>query len=146
MMFAQALPDPNHFASIGWVCVILAAIAVGANQINDFFDRRTGAKSKRQISFEFEPLSKREHQEHVAHNDLEHRAILAAIEREKESNQKHGSERSKTLFAEIHKVRDETISQINARCNEQDKRIIRTLLGVSALCAKQGIAMPREET
>ncbi len=140
------LPDPNHFASIGWVIMSLAALALMANQISDFFDRRSGAKNKREVSFEFEAVSKEEHTQQVRKNEIEHKQILDAIEREKEANQRHASERSRTLFVEIHKVRDETVKTINDRCGEQDKRIIRTLIGVSALCAKQGISMPREET
>jgi len=41
MMFlaqaAPSLPDPNHFASIGWVIVILVAVVVGLNQVVSFW-------------------------------------------------------------------------------------------------------------
>lgn len=32
MMLAETLPDPNHFASIGWVCVAAVAIIIGLRQ------------------------------------------------------------------------------------------------------------------
>jgi len=33
----QGLPDPNHFASVGWVVVILVAVVVGLNTVLDFY-------------------------------------------------------------------------------------------------------------
>lgn len=46
MMLAQVLPDPNHFSSIGWVVVILAALAFGANAVMDLVSRMRGDDSK----------------------------------------------------------------------------------------------------
>ena len=46
MMLAETLPDPNHFSSIGWVIVILAAIAFGANAVLDLVDRMRGKSDK----------------------------------------------------------------------------------------------------
>lgn len=34
---ALPLPDPNHFASVGWVIVIFVAVLVGANQVISFY-------------------------------------------------------------------------------------------------------------
>lgn len=42
MMLAQILPDPNHFASIGWVIVILVALAAGTNQLWEMVSRWRG--------------------------------------------------------------------------------------------------------
>lgn len=41
-MFAE-LPAPEHFSSIGWVIVILSAIAMGGNQVWEIINRLRGA-------------------------------------------------------------------------------------------------------
>ena len=46
MMLAETLPDPNNFASIGWVVVILASLAFGANAVLDLVDRVRGRNDK----------------------------------------------------------------------------------------------------
>jgi hypothetical protein len=48
-LLAQAvppLPDPNHFASVGWVIVILVAVLVGANQVLSFYKEHIAEKPK----------------------------------------------------------------------------------------------------
>jgi len=42
MMLAETLPDPNSYASIGWWCVIAAALAFGINQIWELVNRTRG--------------------------------------------------------------------------------------------------------
>lgn len=43
---ALPLPDPNHFASVGWVIVILVAVIVGANQVISFYKDHLSEKPK----------------------------------------------------------------------------------------------------
>jgi hypothetical protein len=40
------LPDPNHFASVGWVIVILVAVLVGANQVITFYKDHISEKPR----------------------------------------------------------------------------------------------------
>ena len=42
MILADILPDPNAFSSIGWVIVILASLAFGANAVLDLVSRARG--------------------------------------------------------------------------------------------------------
>lgn len=42
MILAETLPDPNHYASIGWLLVSIAAIAYGANHIWELVNRMRG--------------------------------------------------------------------------------------------------------
>jgi hypothetical protein len=46
MILAETLPDPNSFASIGWVVVILAALAFGGNSVLDLVGRLRGDNDK----------------------------------------------------------------------------------------------------
>lgn len=46
MILAETLPDPNHYGSIGWVVVILAALAFGANSVLDLVGRLRGDNDK----------------------------------------------------------------------------------------------------
>lgn len=41
-MMAEVLPDPSSFSSIGWVIVILAALAFGVNAVLDLVARMRG--------------------------------------------------------------------------------------------------------
>jgi len=70
-MLAQ-LPDPNHFASIGWVTVILVAIIVGLNQgialVKSMKDKPSPLDVASESASKF--VSKSEcHLLHVASND-----------------------------------------------------------------------------
>ena len=61
-MFAEAatsLPDPNHFASIGWLLVGLAAIAFGANQVVSLWGKiatPSGADAMHAAAAKFQPV------------------------------------------------------------------------------------------
>ncbi|NJL18799.1 MAG: hypothetical protein HC901_00280 [Bdellovibrionaceae bacterium] len=79
-MLAEAtttLPDPNHFSSLGWVIVILAAIAVGANQISDFFDRRSGVNKQRDVNIIDDGVSRAEFLAAETENKKIHDQIFA---------------------------------------------------------------------
>jgi hypothetical protein len=43
MIFAEQLPDPGTFSSIGWVIVILASLAFGANAVMELVSRLRGS-------------------------------------------------------------------------------------------------------
>jgi hypothetical protein len=43
---ALPLPDPNHFASVGWVIVIFVAVLVGANQVLSFYKEHMTERPK----------------------------------------------------------------------------------------------------
>ena len=80
------MPDPNSFASIGWVIVAIAALCVCANQIDDFFKRRAGQDGHRTVGpqpFEVkaaaEFLHKRDHDAHHAWDMTEHNNLFKKI-------------------------------------------------------------------
>jgi hypothetical protein len=42
MMLSQSLPAPEHFSSIGWVIVVIVALAAGINQVWDMVNKGRG--------------------------------------------------------------------------------------------------------
>ena len=106
MMFAQ-LPDPNHFSSIGWILVGLAALALCANQVHDFVQRWRGTDNTRQISPQ--PLA-------VEITKTLHEQFAAKIEVEK--LKEHTTQRHVQIFASIDRVEREARQNLDDRFNE----------------------------
>jgi hypothetical protein len=80
------MPDPNHFSSVGWIILSLAALAMAFNQIDDFVKRRQGKDGDRMVGpqpFEIkaatEYLHKHEFVEHAKHNTNTHNAMFSAL-------------------------------------------------------------------
>lgn len=71
--------------------------------------------------------------------------IETEVKEDREKNQIHASQRSHTIFDAIEKLRTEVTKRIDERCDKQDLRINRTMIGVAALCARSNIQMPAEE-
>ena len=122
MMLAETLPDPNSFASIGWVVVILAAIAFGANSVLDLVSRMRGDNNKpTQIA---QPLAvelveelheqfagKRIFEEHVKNNTERHGQIFKRIEKVEEDT-RNSIVRE---VAQINNERRQTLESLNRR-------------------------------
>jgi hypothetical protein len=94
-MFAELqLPDPNHFSSIGWACVILVMIVTGIRQIvglrNDLKDRPTGA----------EALA-------TAQGNFATQGALTSLEVKIEEQRKASEESRARIYARMDKQREE---------------------------------------
>lgn len=83
-MLAQTqppLPDPNHFASIGWVCVSLVCIILGLRAgiglVRDMKDQPHPSVVQRESAEKF--LPKTEFEKHVEVNRLEHENLFSKL-------------------------------------------------------------------
>ena len=77
----QNLPDPNNFASIGWLLIGLAALCFAANQILKFTDRFKDKPPASDVRAELvDKLTAKElFHAHVAQNLREHENIFSKI-------------------------------------------------------------------
>lgn len=124
---------PNPDPATAWQVILTLGVlvAIGANMITMF---RVNRKQQREVSFSFEPASKKEFDQFTITANANFVQIRDEMKQDRADNQKHASERSKTLFAELKDTR-----------LYLDKRINRLSIGVAGLCARQGIKMPNEE-
>jgi hypothetical protein len=83
---APALPDPNSFASIGWVVVIIAGLFVAVNKAFEFFRNVTGKGSERlvtpqplEVTATKQFVTKEEHDRHVAQDQQEHSNLYSKV-------------------------------------------------------------------
>jgi hypothetical protein len=81
-----ALPDPNSPAAIGWIAVVIAAVATAANQVWKLIQNLTGKGNHRLVSPQ--PLevtatkqfvTKEEHDRHTAWNQQEHNNLFSKL-------------------------------------------------------------------
>lgn len=81
MLLANTLPDPNHFASIGWVLVILAAIIVGLRQGIGFFRDLKQKPEPYEVQREAAAayVTKPVFESHIAVNHREHENLFSKI-------------------------------------------------------------------
>lgn len=100
----QATPEPHAFLQF-WIIIAFIAMVVG--QIISIVVSLANRKQQREVTFTFKPASKEEFDAHAADCRHERAALRAEIKAEREANQVHGSERSRTLFNQIEKVRVE---------------------------------------
>ena len=118
-MIAQ-LPDPNHFGSIGWLIVCLAAVSVAINSVWKLADRVKGRAQQREIQQPFiveaaAQFARKEdfmaHASHVEHRldeqDHDRQALRAAIERDRAAWEQSARVRSAGIYAKIDEVRKE---------------------------------------
>jgi hypothetical protein len=80
------LPDPNSPAAIGWIAVVIAAVATAANQVWKLIQNLTGKGNHRLVSPQ--PLevtatkqfvTKEEHDRHVALDQQEHSNLYSKV-------------------------------------------------------------------
>lgn len=121
-MFAEAatsLPDPNNFASIGWLLVGLAAIAFGANQVVSLWGKiakPSGADAMHAAAARFQPagnyVTREEFQ--TKFNELTHELHgIRTDMREMERNLGDGSEeRIKDVHNRLDLMPDRIIAQL----------------------------------
>ncbi len=147
MLFAEALPDPNHFASIGWVCVILVMVIFGLRQgigfVRDLKEKPAAGDVAREAAATF--TRKTEFDQHVTETRNNFVVMRDELKRDRESNQVHASERSKTIFRELKETREKLERQVDDQTEKLEKRINRISVGVARLCGKANVPMPSEE-
>lgn len=65
LLAAQTLPDPNSYASIGWVAFILVMIVWGANQFLELLARgKSFGKTKTGVAMATDQVNRGEWQDH----------------------------------------------------------------------------------
>jgi hypothetical protein len=127
MMLAGTLPDPNDFASIGWFCVIAAAVAFGINQVWELVNRAKGKAphppnsqleaGQLELARRVELLedlhdqfaSKKSFDEHTEGNTKRHSEIFGEIRRV----ETEARERLETRMALLNEERGETLEKLN---------------------------------
>ena len=79
----KRMPDPNHFSSIGWIIVGIAALCMAFNQIDDFVKRRQGRDGERtlmnvplEVKAATEFVAKHLFDKHVEHNTSTHNEMF----------------------------------------------------------------------
>lgn len=82
MMFAaETLPDPYHFSSIGWVCVVLVCIIIGVRQVvgltRELKDKPSPGDVRHESAANY--VAKTEFQTHVNQNTRDHENIFSKI-------------------------------------------------------------------
>ncbi len=90
-------------------------------------------------------VAKTEFTAHVIENNHKFETLTNDLKTDRADNEKHASQRSKTLFTEIHASRDKVEKKIDERCDRQDTRINRISVGVARLCGRLNVTMPSED-
>lgn len=111
MMFADATPDANSFLQF-WL--ILSLIFSTLVSIGTFAVMVLNRKQKREVSFEFTPASKEEHDEHVAETKATFDAIRKELKEDRHDNQVHASTRSASIYKQIENTRVELEKKIQS--------------------------------
>jgi hypothetical protein len=134
MMLAQLEPvAAEHLKD--WMLVFAGLVAIVY-----YVKEILGGKKRREVSFEFEPVSKDEFDRHVretkAHCDTLHGGILEA----RHQTEAHASARNKTIFDKIESIRKEldikledTRRELSAKIDEMPDRVISTLRNTGAI-------------
>ena len=140
-MFAEAmsaLPDPNHFASIGWVCVILVAIIVGVRQgiglVRDLKEKPSSGEVMTQANATFATKQELERLEAEFKHYREQESIQAALRRKGIYDRLDGSR--KEVLESVDKMRgdfDDKIKDVYNRVDTIPDRIIATLRNTGAI-------------
>lgn len=140
-MFAEisnSLPEPGHFASIGWVCVIVVAIIAGVRQVlglwHDIKERPTGAEALQEARTVFaskEDLKRlegefRRHQELEAREAaLRRKGIYDRLDRSREEVLQRMDDTRKEL--------EDKLKDVHSRVDTIPDRIIATLRNTGAI-------------
>lgn len=120
MMLAEVTPAPdaNHLLQF-WLILSLTFSTLVS--VGTFVVMVVNRKQKREVSFEFTPASKAEFDNHASECRLERVSLRAEIKAERDANQIHASERSKTIFNQIDKVRVELNEKTDSLRDEMQR-------------------------
>jgi Mg2+ and Co2+ transporter CorA len=126
-ILAETLPDPNSYAAIGWVCVILAALAFGINQVMELVNRARGKAPhppNAQLEAAVEAVAER-----VATLEEWKERLIAKMEDDKTAVIQAGEDRASRIHQHIEADRNATDKKIN----ELPERIISILKNTGAI-------------
>lgn len=133
MLFAEVLPDPNHYSSIGWLIVSLAGIAVAANSILKLVDRFTGkgreiTPQPLEVRAAAEFMRKQECDVHrndiirrLDEQDRDRSELRKIIHDDRAANEHAARTRSAGIYQAINKVRDDLTERITEVRDEMAK-------------------------
>ncbi len=135
---ALPLPEPNHFASIGWVCVSIVAIIAGVRQVlglwHDIKEKPTGAEvlQKSHTMFaskeEFKRLEEefRRHQEfELREAELRRKGVYDRLDKSREEVLQRVDDTRREL--------EDKLKVVHARVDTIPDRIIATLRNTGAI-------------
>ena len=130
MMFAQTLPDPNTFSSIGWVVVIIAALAFGINAILELIARMRG-EAPAPPNGELKQSIKQLNARIKAMEDWRDR-LTAKMDDDKQEILDKGEDRARRIYEHIEAVRKE----LDEKIGDVPDKIIATLRNAGAIGGK----------
>jgi hypothetical protein len=113
---ANSLPDPGHWSVLGWIIGALAALAVAANQIDEFLTRRKDKPAPGEVR-------------HEAHGTFATKADLAALSSQLSSDRIASDVSRRRLHERLEKMRGELDSKIDG----MPDRIIAMLTNLNVL-------------
>lgn len=105
------LPDPGHFASVGWVVIILAGLMVIARTAIGFWrdlTKRPGPE-QREVKMMALAVERSVFESHVAKNDREHENIFSKLG----GVDRGGQERMEKRIDELRKERGHDMEQLH---------------------------------
>lgn len=113
--FADTLPDPNNFASIGWLCVITVSIITGARQVmkfvRDLKDKPSPGEVLERAREEFQPKGDYATAENLAEIKREMTSALEKISEENQDIMKNGDDREARLQTQLRALSQEIAAQ-----------------------------------
>jgi hypothetical protein len=120
MMLAQilptTLPDPGHYSSIGWVCVIVFCLVAGARQITGFW-RELRGKDPEPPNEQLEN-SRRELERRVSAAESAIGEVWKNISHDRESGEENARSRSAGIYKKIDEVRAEVSGKVDELRNQ----------------------------
>lgn len=128
-------PDP----ATAWQVILTLGVlvAIGANMITMF---RVNRKQQREVSFSFEPASKKEFDQFTSTTNANFVQVREEMKADRADNQRHASERSKTIFNELKSTRveldakiDDTRRELADKIDGMESRVIATLKNTNAI-------------
>lgn len=130
---------PNPDPSTAWQVILTIGVLVAI--ISNFLTLvRTNRAQKREVSFGFEPASKKEFDQFTLTTNANFVQVREEMKLDRSDNQKHASERSKTLFAKMDSTRSEldvkiedTRRELSDKIDSMPERIIATLKNTNAI-------------
>lgn len=130
-------PTPDPATAWQVILTLGVLVAIGANMITMF---RVNRKQQREVSFSFEPASKKEFDQFTSVTNANFVQVRDEMKADRADNQKHSSERSKTIFNELKSTRVELDSKIEDTRREladkidgMESRVIATLKNTNAI-------------
>lgn len=130
---------PNPEPYIAWQVVLTIGVLV-AIVTNVFTAARSNRAQKREVNFTFEPASKKEFDQFTVTTNANFVQVRDEMKLDRADNQRHASERSKTIFNELKSTRVELDSKIEDTRREladkidgMESRVIATLKNTNAI-------------